>query len=150
MWEDEWGFWNAESTLETEPPHRVQVACEKLRPIRGQLELVDREAEIVSGVYALDARGHTPGHMAVSVRSAGEELLYTSDTVLHPIHLAHPEWHTDVYDHDLEQAAATKRRIFGRAATDGSLVLAFHFHPFPSLGHIVKREDGWQWQPIDL
>jgi glyoxylase-like metal-dependent hydrolase (beta-lactamase superfamily II) len=150
MWKDEWGFWTSESALATEPLHRVQIAREKLRPIKGQLDLVNREGEIVPGIYAVDARGHTPGHMAVYVASRGEGLLYISDTVLHPIHLEHPEWHTDVYDHDLERSAAAKRRIFDRAAADRSLVLAFHFHPFPSLGHVAKREDGWQWQPIDL
>jgi glyoxylase-like metal-dependent hydrolase (beta-lactamase superfamily II) len=148
MWADEWEYWTSESALETEPPHRVQTAREKLQPIRGQLDLVDREAEIVPRIYAVDARGHTPGHMAISVASKGEELLYVADTVLHPIHLEHPEWHTDFYDHDLEQAAATKKRIYDRAAADQSLVLAFHFHPFPSLGYVAKRGRGWQWQPI--
>ena len=54
------------------------------------------------------------------------------------------------YTAGLEQAAAAKRRVFDRSAVDQSLVLAFHFHPFPSLGHVVRREAGWQWQPIDL
>jgi len=26
-------------------------------------------------------------------------------------------------------------------------MLAFHF-PFPGLGHIVQKEEGWQWQPV--
>jgi len=26
-------------------------------------------------------------------------------------------------------------------------VLAQHFTPFPSLGHIIKKGDAWQWQP---
>jgi glyoxylase-like metal-dependent hydrolase (beta-lactamase superfamily II) len=148
MWENEWNYWTSESALEAEPPHRVQMARERLLPIRGQLDLVDHEAEIVPGIYAVDAKGHTPGHMAVSVSSGGEELLYTSDTVLHQIHLEHPEWHTDSYDHDLEQAAATKRRIFDRAAAEKALVLAFHFFPFPSLGRVVRKGEGWQWRPI--
>jgi hypothetical protein len=29
-------------------------------------------------------------------------------------------------------------------------VLAFHFYPFPSLGHVVKVGEGWQWQPIKM
>jgi hypothetical protein len=69
--------------------------------------------------------------------------------VLHQIHLEHPEWHTDYYDHDLEQAAATKRRIFDRAAAEQSLVLAFHFFPFPGMGHVIRKGDRWEWQPID-
>jgi hypothetical protein len=35
-----------------------------------------------------------------------------------------------------------------RAAADNALVFAFHF-PFPGLGHVVKKGEGWQWQPVD-
>jgi hypothetical protein len=86
--------------------------------------------------------------MVVSVSSGGEELLYTSDTVLHQLHLEHPEWHSGCYDHDLEQAATTKRRVFDRAAAEKALVLAFHFFPFPGLGHVMRKDEGWQWRPI--
>jgi glyoxylase-like metal-dependent hydrolase (beta-lactamase superfamily II) len=149
MWKDEWDFWTSESALETERPFLVQMARKSLPPIQSQLDLVDREAEIVSGIYALNAKGHTPGHMAVAVSSGREELLYTSDTVLHQIHLEQPDWHTDFYDHDLEQAAAAKQRLFDRAAAKKALVLAFHFYPFPNLGHVVKVGEGWQWQPTE-
>lgn len=30
------------------------------------------------------------------------------------------------------------------------LVLAFHFYPFPSLGHVTKMGTGWQWQPMEM
>jgi hypothetical protein len=29
-------------------------------------------------------------------------------------------------------------------------VLAQHFAPFPSLGHIIKKNRGWLWQPIEI
>jgi len=152
MWEDEWDFWTAESALETERPlvqMVMQIARKSLLSIQDQLELIDQEMEIVPGIYAVEAKGHTPGHMAVAVSSGREELLYTSDTVLHPIHLEHSGWHTDFYDHDLEQAAATKQRLFDRAAAKKTLVLAFHFYPFPSLGHVLTKGEGWQWQPVE-
>jgi len=74
-------------------------------------------------------------------------LLYLVDTVLHPIHVAHPEWVAAV---DLlpEQTVATRRRLLQRAATDGALTLAFHF-PAPGLGHVVAQGDAWAWQPIN-
>jgi glyoxylase-like metal-dependent hydrolase (beta-lactamase superfamily II) len=150
IWKDEWEFWTSEFTLETQPRDRVHIARERLLSIEDQLDLVDYETEIIPGIYAVEAKGHTPGHMAVEVSSCGEKLLYTSDTVLHQIHLEHPEWHTKFYDHDLEQAELTKRRIFDRAASDKALVLAFHFFPFPSLGYISKQGEGWQWCPIEV
>ena len=84
--------------------------------------------------------------MALAISSRGEELLYISDTVLHPIHLEHPEWCAAV-DFAPDQVTATRHRIFNRAAAEKALVLAFHF-PFPGLGYITQKGEGWEWQPI--
>jgi glyoxylase-like metal-dependent hydrolase (beta-lactamase superfamily II) len=84
--------------------------------------------------------------MALAISSKGKQLLCISDTVLHPIHLEQPEW-CAVVDFAPDQVAATRRRILNRAATENALVLAFHF-PFPGLGHILQKGEGWQWQPV--
>ena len=151
MWRDEWDFWTsgeAESKLD-EHVREVLVgfAHRNLPPIQGQLDLVDREAEIMPGVRVIAAPGHTPGHMALAIRSGGEELLCVSDMVLHPIHLEQPEWHAAV-DLDPRQVVETRRTLLNRAAAEKSLVLAFHF-PFPGLGHVVRKDEAWQWQPIE-
>lgn len=117
-------------------------------PDQVRMDLIDREGEIVPGVSAVEAKGHTPGHMAVALASRNEQLLYISDTVLHPLHLEYPNWHTDFYDVDIAQAAASKKRLFDRAAAEEALVLAFHFYPFPSLGHVTSEDEGWRWQPL--
>ena len=68
--------------------------------------LLDEEAEIVPGIGVLPAPGHTPGHMVVSVSSGSEVLLYIADTVLHPLHLEHPDW-CSIYDIAPERARAS-------------------------------------------
>ncbi len=105
--------------------------------------------EIVPGIRMLPTPGHTPGHMAVVVSSGQEELLYISDAALHPIHLEQPAWYP-AYDLDPDQALSSKCRLFDFAATDSALVLAFHFSPFPSLGHVIKQGSGWRWEPVDM
>jgi glyoxylase-like metal-dependent hydrolase (beta-lactamase superfamily II) len=85
--------------------------------------------------------------MVVSFRSEGEQLLYTADTVLHPLHLERPDWFP-VFDILPDLASVSKNHIFDLAATTKSLVLGQHFPPFPNLGYIVKKETGWAWQPI--
>jgi hypothetical protein len=92
-----------------------------LSPLQGRVDLWDRETEIVSGIQAIDAAGHTAGHLALAIRSGGHELLYISDAALHPIHLEHPDWHP-VWDFEPSQAIATKRRLFdrGRRSTNRS------------------------------
>jgi glyoxylase-like metal-dependent hydrolase (beta-lactamase superfamily II) len=150
MWKDEWDFWTSEQAEQRLDEHVREVliksARENLPPIQGQIDLFDSETEIVPGIRAVAAPGHTPGHMALEISSEGEQLLCISDATLHPIHLEHPEWHTAV-DFDPEQVVATRRRLLNRAASRKALVLAFHF-PFPGLGHAVQKGEVWQWQPM--
>ena len=150
MWQDEWDFWTSEQA-ETKLDEHVRdvllsYARKNLPPIQSRLHLVNRETEILPGIKAIAAAGHTPGHMALAVSSEGEQLLCVSDVVLHPIHLEQPEWHAAV-DFDPKQVQATRRRILKRAAVEKALVLGFHF-PFPGLGHVSQSGDTWRWQPI--
>jgi glyoxylase-like metal-dependent hydrolase (beta-lactamase superfamily II) len=154
MWQSEWDFWNQErpdlAAMPVDDHLRhllIDFAHAKLPPVRGQLELIDREIEIVPGVFAIPAPGHTPGHMALLIESGNQQLLHLADTVLHPILMEHPEWYP-AFDLIPDQAAATKRRLLDRAAVDQSLALAFHF-PFPGLGRVVQKGDAWQWQPVE-
>ena len=153
MWKEEWEFWTKEPDLSPlkVDEHLKQVVLEfarnSLPPIQGQLDLIDRETEIVPGIYAVATPGHTPGHIAVAISSESEQLLCISDVALHPIHLEQPDWYAAV-DLNPEQIVTTRRRLFDRAVTDKALVFAFHF-PFPSLGHVIQKGEGWQWQPIE-
>ena len=115
-----------------------------LPPIEKQLSLIDEETEIVPGIRSIAAPGHTPGHMALSISSGGEQLLHLVDTVVHPIHLERPDWlvATDLLP---EQTVATRRRLLDLAATEKVLVFVFHF-PFPGLGHVVQSGSGWEWE----
>ena len=151
MLKDEWNFWNSEEAALKLEEHVREVllgyAHKNLPPIQRQLALIDGEIEILPGIRTITAPGHTPGHMALALSSKGEQLLCVSDTVLHPIHLEQPEWFA-VVDFDPEQVVATRRRLLNRAALEKALVIVFHF-PFPGLGLVVPRGDGWQWQSIE-
>jgi glyoxylase-like metal-dependent hydrolase (beta-lactamase superfamily II) len=153
MLKDEWDFWTSEPDLSplTVYEHLKQIILESsaknLPPIQSQLDLIEHEREIVPGIQAVAAPGHTPGHMAVAISSGSERLLCISDLALHPIHIERPHWYAAV-DLNPEQIMTTKRRIFDLAATEKALVFAFHF-PFPGLGNIIQKGEGWQWKPIE-
>ncbi len=145
---DEYEFWMSDEAETKALRALTGIARTYLAPLEGRLTLVDGESEIVPGISVLPAPGHTPGHIAVSVTSADRELLHISDTVLYPLHLEFPDW-LPVFDMSPEQAAASKKRIFDQAAERKALVFAHHFPPFPSVGYVLKREVGWEWQPIE-
>lgn len=147
LWKEEWDFWFSALSETKTPEMFVKVARKNLRPLEERVTLIEREAEILPGIWAIPAPGHTPGHMVFSFHSGGEQLLYIGDTVLQPLHLEEPDW-LPVYDILPEKAAVSKHYIFDLAADQNALVLGQHFPPFPSLGHINRSEKGWVWAPI--
>jgi glyoxylase-like metal-dependent hydrolase (beta-lactamase superfamily II) len=144
---DEWEFWVSDVAATKAAAVMVNIARQNLVPMRDRLTLIDDAAEIVPGIQANATPGHTPGHIALSITSDGQQLLHISDVVLYPLHLEYPEW-VPVFDISPEQAAISKHRIFNRAAEEHALVFGHHFPPFPNLGYVQKLETGWQWQPI--
>jgi len=148
IWKRDWVFWFSDDAASMAPEKHVAIARRNLDPIQDRLTLIEPGGEIVAGIGTLPAPGHTPGHLVVSVTSGDDRLYFVSDTVLYPLHLEFPDW-LPVFDILPEEAAASKQRIFDRVSEERALVMAQHFPPFPSLGHVVKKEQGWLWQPID-
>jgi glyoxylase-like metal-dependent hydrolase (beta-lactamase superfamily II) len=146
---EEWEFWTSDMATTKAPTPMIGIARNNLEPLRGRLNYVDNGFEIVPGIRAIATPGHTPGHIALSVSSAGEQLLHISDVVIHPLHLEHPTWVPN-FDTVPEQAGISKRRIFNQAAMEKALVFAHHFPPFPNLGHVTQKGEGWQWNPIEI
>jgi glyoxylase-like metal-dependent hydrolase (beta-lactamase superfamily II) len=130
--------------------HLLITAAEHgLAPLQKHIELVEKETEIVPGLHAIPAPGHTPGHMTFLISSGDQHLLHLADTVLHPILMEHADWYSR-FDLIPDQALATKRRLLDRAAVDKLPVFVYHFAPFPSLGQVIPNGNAWKWQPIEL
>lgn len=143
---DEWEYWMGGKSSQQPSIFRYFIN-ENIAPLKDEnIYLVGMDdEEIAEGVRLIKTSGHTPGHLSVALQSQGEQLLYISDTWLHPLHIRHLDWET-VYD--LDQDLARKSRIFmlEEAYKNNMLVQSFHF-PFPGLGHIDKVKDGWTWVP---
>ena len=104
-------------------------------------------AAIIPGVVtAVAVDGHTPGHSAYEIASGDQRLLYIGDTAHHyVISVQRPEW-TIQYDTNAPLAQTSRRALLQRAA-DGKLrVYAVHF-PFPGLGHVQAKGEGFEWVP---
>jgi glyoxylase-like metal-dependent hydrolase (beta-lactamase superfamily II) len=145
----EWDFWFSDEQTIGVPASFVQIARTNLNPIRDRVTYVEPNAEIVPGITAIPAHGHTPGHLALSVASRGAELLHISDAVIHPVHLRHPDILLP-YDILPEQTLASRRAICDRAVGSGALVFGHHFPPYPNLGHITQQGDVWRWEPVSF
>jgi glyoxylase-like metal-dependent hydrolase (beta-lactamase superfamily II) len=115
-----------------------------LTGLQGVIEQIAPGDEIAPGVTAVDARGHTPGHLAVEISSDGETMLHIVDAAHVPeIHLAHPDWFMAA-DNWPAWSVTTRKTLFDRAADENLLISTYHF-PFPGVGRVTKDEIGWIW-----
>jgi glyoxylase-like metal-dependent hydrolase (beta-lactamase superfamily II) len=150
LWQREWDFWTGEPDLsglrdDFWGPVMLHTAEQFLPPIEGLVDFVEPDAEIVPGITAVAAPGHTPGQLALIVASEGEQLMAVADAVAHPIHLEQPGWliSTDLL---VDETVDTRHRLLGQATAEKMQVFAPHFI-FPSLGYVEADGSGWAWLP---
>ena len=90
---------------------------------------------------AIDATGHTPGHTAFMIESAGSKVLAWGDT-LHAIalQLPHPEIYP-AYDYDPVAATATRKAVLEKVSKENIPVAGAHI-PDPGVGRIMTAPNG--------
>jgi len=113
----------------------------------GKLQTYKDGESILSGIAAMAAPGHTPGHSMVHVSSNGSDLLLWGD-IVHNAALQFPEPERSIaYDADPAMAIASRKRVFDMVATDGLLFAGAHL-PFPGLGRAAKAQTGYTYVPL--
>lgn len=104
------------------------------------------EGEVVSGIRAVNAYGHSPGMLAFHVESNNQRLLIWGDVANHyVVSIQQPEWATG-FDDIKDLAITTRKRILDMVAMDKIAVAGFHM-PFPSVGFVEKLSTGYRWVP---
>lgn len=118
----------------------------KMRPLAEKTEMIGDGASIASGITAMSAAGHTPGHTAYMIESGGKSLVIAADFANHYVwSLGYPDWEV-TFDMDKAQAAATRRKVLGMLAADKVPFIGYHM-PFPAVGYVETRGDGFQYVP---
>jgi len=114
----------------------------------GKVERFAAGAEIVPGVRAVAAYGHTPGHTVFHVADGVDQLFVTADASSRPeIFLRNPGW-SSIFDIDGPAATTSRIALFGRIAGERARMTAYHF-PFPANGLIQRMGDGFRFVPAD-
>ncbi|MFY0682890.1 MAG: MBL fold metallo-hydrolase [Thalassovita sp.] len=116
----------------------------KVRPLADKMSMLDDGGAVASGITAMAAFGHTPGHMTYMLESQGKQLLLAADFANHYVwSLAYPDWEVR-FDRDKAAAAKTRRKILGMLASDNIPFVGYHM-PFPGLGYVETRGDGFRY-----
>jgi glyoxylase-like metal-dependent hydrolase (beta-lactamase superfamily II) len=149
----EWNYWTG-SRYENEvngspmpdPFKQATIAvAENLPPVADRSRFVKQGGEITSGVQYIAAPGHSPSHAAILFNSGNEQFIHMGDIAHNPVtSLQHPDW-TPVFDYEPAQAIKSRKDILDRVATDGVMVMGYHF-PFPAIGHVVRHGTAYRWE----
>ena len=106
----------------------------------GLAELIGDGAAISPSLTARTAAGHTAGHTALQLRSAGAEAWFTGDAFHHPLELLHPELDAGTCE-DFAATLATRRRLLDHAVATGALIVPAHFAA-PHAGYLRRGTEG--------
>jgi glyoxylase-like metal-dependent hydrolase (beta-lactamase superfamily II) len=143
-------FWASPDFSHTSMPSPVpdvlrSTATRFLNEYHKQLRIFEDEYEVAPGVVVRLTGGHTPGHSVVDLTSGGERLTFAGDAMF-PVGFDHPEWHNG-FEHDPEESARVRVRLFRELAESGGLLVATHL-PFPSVGRVAVDGDVFRWVPV--
>jgi glyoxylase-like metal-dependent hydrolase (beta-lactamase superfamily II) len=113
---------------------------DSVRPIisAGVSRIVPAGSELLPGVRAVHAPGHTPGNVVIEV-DGGAAL--TGDIFHHPLQILRPALSTNFCLNPV-QSSATRERLVEKFAAAGTIVFPAHFAT-PSVGRVVRNGDGY-------
>lgn len=144
----EWAYWMDDAVMAA-APEGMKPAFQNVRRVFGPVaDRVRRFApdatDLVPGIRAVPAHGHTPGQSMFEVESRGKKFLYLADLSNVPaLFVRQPDWAV-MFDMDPDKAREVRHRVLAQAAESGALVGGYHF-PFPAVGTILKEGAGYDF-----
>ncbi|MEH6725274.1 MAG: MBL fold metallo-hydrolase [Hyphomicrobiales bacterium] len=145
--EPEWDFWIDPETVNKVREDQQGLAVgskRRLEVLADQITLFNPESEIMSGVYAHDTSGHTPGHCSFEIMDGSEHLLVLGDALAHPfITFEHPEWPFG-QDVSAERSIITRKRLLDFVATRKIELIGYHL-PYPGFGRAERHNSAYRF-----
>ena len=113
----------------------------KVAPLIAKARQINDGDQIIAGVTAEAAYGHTPGHTTYLLRSDDQRLLLTADSFNHyAFSVSHPEWKVR-FDIDKDMGIAARQKVLARLASERIPFIGYHM-PYPALGYIAQAGEG--------
>ena len=149
--EADFKFWTDEAKLSGDMKPFIEFGRSRLLPYKDKMTFHKGGQDIVSGLQAIDAPGHTVGHTMFMVTSGGKPLAITADCAHHHILFVEKPKIEFGYDTDSKQAVQTRLKVWDMLATDRIPFIAYHF-PWPGLGNLAKAGDAYRYYqtPVQL
>ena len=103
----------------TNDDQHALVFNDSMKPVvdAGLLDTIGDDARLTDEVSVLSTPGRSPGHLALVIKSGGQEVVIAGDLAHHPCQMAHIDWSSAV-DYDGKQSAKTRQDFYARYADD--------------------------------
>jgi glyoxylase-like metal-dependent hydrolase (beta-lactamase superfamily II) len=124
----------------------VTHARKNLLPVRDRLVFYKDGQEVLPGITAMAAPGHTVGHHIFMINSDGKSFAFLGDLTHHQILLLEKPRMQFSYDTDPNQAAESRVKMLDMLAANKIPVMSYHY-PWPGYGHVVKTGEGFHYIP---
>ncbi|MFM9859632.1 MBL fold metallo-hydrolase [Pseudoxanthobacter sp. M-2] len=143
----EYDFWSSPDRLSGPTEGGAKLVQANVVPLAEKTTFVKGGDSVVSGITAIEAFGHSPGHMIYNLESGGRRLVLTADTANHYVlSMQRPDWHVR-FDMDKDKGVATRKAVLGMIAADKVPFVGFHM-PFPSVGYLEPKSEGYRFVPV--
>jgi glyoxylase-like metal-dependent hydrolase (beta-lactamase superfamily II) len=147
--EPEIAFWSDDAMLARAPADAkpfFEGARAAVKPYAGRLRRFSRDGEVVPGIVAVAAPGHTPGHTIYRIVSGDAALLVWGDLVhAAALQLPRPEI-APSFDVDAARGIESRRRVLDEVSNNRIMVAGMHLG-FPGIGHIMRESQGYRLVP---
>lgn len=146
-------FWLSQANLDAAPKEAkgfFQGAMASLNPYvqAGKFKPFDGNTELLPGIAAVAAHGHTKGHTIYVIQSKGQKLVLWGDLMhVAAVQFADPSV-TIEFDTDSKAAAVQRKKAYADAAKGGYWVAGAHLS-FPGIGHLRGEGKGYTWVPVN-
>lgn len=137
-------FWTDEGKLGSSLKAFVEHARKNLLPVRDRIRFFKDGQELLPGVQAISAPGHTVGHTMFMISSGGKFFCFLGDLTHHQVLLLERPMMEFAYDSDPKLSARTRVRLLTMLAEKQIPVMSYHF-PWPGFGNLAKAGEGFRY-----
>ncbi|KAB2848005.1 MAG: MBL fold metallo-hydrolase [Hyphomicrobiaceae bacterium] len=147
----DYDFWTDEKKLTGDLKLFITHARLNLLPYKNRLKFIEDGKDVIPGIQAMAAPGHTVGHTIFVIKSESAAFVFIGDTTHHQILLTERPRTEFAYDTDPKQAVQSRLKVFDMLAKDKLPFVAYHF-PWPGVGHLAKQGDGYRFfaSPMEI
>lgn len=142
----EYDYWEKAAHDDDGTGHHLAAYRDSVLPVieAGQVEIVNDGFTIDDCLSVHPAPGHTPGHVALWLRSRGASCVFTGDIIHHPIQIRYPHW-SCIGCADPEQANETRRQLVEKITDTSTLLMTGHFIA-PHAGRVRTRKGNIEFE----